>query len=404
MTPTIAVQYLEYHSPRQHTPQAVRQRLQAAFDRLPISLVLLGWNTPRHLADVCAKITAQHKARLFLWHPLLTSDGVFFPLPEWRTIGLNGESLAGFHGEPDFTFICPNHPAARQTVLQRLSAVLRGSPFQGIFLDRIRFPSPAAAPDAQLACFCQACRQAASQEGLDLDAVQLFLTSRLSHPEGCQYLTETLLNPTHAQSEADLFASFLDFRQRSITRIVREAASIATAQGMAVGLDCFSPCLTRMVGQDLTELNATCEWIKIMTYTHTMGPAGMPYELLGLAGWLNSRLRIPRAQILHCLIEASGLPLPAKLSALRKDGLPSQTIEVEIGLGRSLGVTRLLMGLALVDLPGVNSASAEQHSADLAACRSAHPDGLVLSWDLWHISPERLEQVAKFITCTMRAT
>jgi hypothetical protein len=397
MTPTIAVQYLEYYSPKQHTPEVVRQRLQAAFDRLPISLVLLGWNTPRPLVDVCAEITAQRQARLFLWHPLLTSDGVFFPLPEWRTIGLNGEIVSGFHGEPDFTFVCPNHPAVREAALQRLSAVLRGSPFQGVFLDRIRFPSPAAAPDTQITCFCEACRQAASREGLDLDAVQLFLTGRLAQPDGCRSLAESLLTPCHARSEADLLASFLDFRQRSISRLVHEAASIVTSQGMAVGLDCFTPHLARMVGQDLTTLDAACEWIKIMTYTHTLAPAGLPFELLGLASWLTSRFRISRVQVLHCMAEASGLPLPASLSALRINGLPPEAIRVEIQLGRTLGIRRLFVGAALVDLPGINAASTEQHAADLTACRTAAADGLVLSWDLWNISTKRLEQVRNLL-------
>ena len=228
----------------------------------------------------------------------------------------------------------------------------------------------------------------------------MFLTGRLAQPEGCRSLAESLLTPRHARSEADLLASFLDFRQRSISRLVQEAASIVTSQGMAVGLDCFTPRLARMVGQDLTALNAACEWIKIMTYTHTLAPAGLPFELLGLASWLTSRFHISRLQVLHCMAEASGLPLPASLSALRSNGLPPEAISAEIQLGRSLGISRLLVGTALVDLPGINTVSAEQHAADLAACRTAAADGLVLSWDLWHISPERLEQVAKFYNPT----
>ena len=398
MTTAIAIQYLEHHSPEQHNPQAVRQRLQDAFDLLPVSLVLLGWNTPRPLVDVCAEITATRSARLFLWHPLLTSDGVFFPLPEWRTIGLDGESIPGYHGEPAFTFVCPNRPAARQAALQRLSTVLSDCPCQGVFLDRIRFPSPAAAPDTQLACFCEDCRQAASQEDLDLEAVQLFLNTRLTHPEGCSSLVESLLTPRHARSEADLLESFLDFRQRSITRLVQEAASLAAAQGKAVGLDCFSPHLTRMVGQDLSELGAESEWIKIMTYTHTLAPAGLPFELLGLAGWLNNRYQFSRLQALRCLVETGGLPLTTSLSELHTRGLPPEAISTEIELGHALGVHRLLVGAALVDLPGINSASADQHAADLAACSAAGADGLVLSWDLWHIARERLEQVANIFS------
>jgi hypothetical protein len=394
---SFAAQYLEHYDPDQHTPEAVGQRLRAAFDRLPISMVLLGWNAPRPLADLCAGIATRHKARLFLWHPLLTGNGAFFPRPEWRPVGLDGESLSGFRGQPEFTFACPNHPAARQAALNHLATVLQGSPFQGVFLDRIRYPSPASAPHELLACFCAACRQAASQQGLDLEAVRSSLTSQLSQPEGGRVLAESLLAPRHARSEIDLLEPFLDFRQRSIHRIVQEAADMIAAQGMAVGLDCFSPRLTRMVGQHLTTLNAACEWIKIMTYTHALGPAGLPFELLGLAGWLTRRYRLSRLQALRCLAEASGLPLPASLSGLRAQGLPPEAIPAEIALGRSQHVSSLWLGAALVDLPGINAVSREQHAADLSACREAAPDGLVLSWDLWHIAPERLEQVRSFL-------
>jgi hypothetical protein len=399
---TIAVQYLEYYSPQQHTPDTVRQRLQTAFNLLPISLVLLGWNTPRPLVDACAEITARNGARLFLWHPLLCGDGVHTPLPEWRTIGLNGREVTGFQGLPEFTFVCPNKPAVHEAVLNRLYAALHGSSFQGIFLDRIRYPSPAAAPHELLACFCEACRRTASQDGLDLEAVRLSLAAWLTQPQAGRELMESLLIPrqTHshdAHAETGLLDSLLDFRQRSITRIVLAAADLAGSLGIAVGLDCFSPCLTRMVGQDLSALNAACEWIKIMTYIHTLGPAGLPFELLGLAGWLTTHYPLSRSQALRCLAEACGLPLPASESGLRTRGLPPDAIRAEIKLGRSLGIHRLLLGTALVDLPGMNTVSTEQHAADLTACRSAQADGLVLSWDLWNISPERIKQIGTII-------
>lgn len=397
MSLTIAVQYLEHIHPGEHTPEAVRLRLQAAFDQLPIALVLLGWNAPRSLVDACASVTAQHNARLFLWHPLLTSDGVFTPHPAWQPVGLSGEAVPGYQNDPEFTFACPNHPLAREAALERLFSVLHGKPFQGVFLDRIRFPSPAAAPDRHLACFCESCCQAASQEGLDLEAVRLFLAGPLSQPEAGQALVMSLMNPQPKGTEPSLLERFLDFRQRSIHRIVQEAAQIACGQGMAVGLDCFSPSLSRMVGQDLTALEPCCEWIKTMTYTHTLAPAGLPFELLGLADWLITRYQLSEEQVLHFLTEASGFPYPASLEGLRSQGLPAQAIPAEVQLGRFQRIKRLLVGVALVDIPGINTVSTSQHAADLNACRTSGADGLVLSWDLWHITPERLEQVADIL-------
>ena len=83
---------------------------------------------------------------------MLTGDGVFMPRPEWQAVGLRGERVPGFRGMPEFTFVCPNRPAVREAVLARLHDAIRGGDYQGVFLDRIRYPSPAADPTRWLAC------------------------------------------------------------------------------------------------------------------------------------------------------------------------------------------------------------------------------------------------------------
>ncbi len=69
---TLAVQYLE-DSPyvAQITPADARARLQDAFERLPIALVLIGWNVPPALLDACREETARAQ-----WTAFLAPDGV----------------------------------------------------------------------------------------------------------------------------------------------------------------------------------------------------------------------------------------------------------------------------------------------------------------------------------------
>jgi hypothetical protein len=61
--------------------------------------------------------------------------------------------------------------------------------------------------------------------------------------------------------------------------------------------------------------------------------------------------------------------------------------------GRAAGVSPLFAGIELVEIEGVAQLDREQILADLRAFREAGADGLVLSWDLWHIPPERLDLV-----------
>jgi len=390
-----AIQYLEGGSHIAHiAPEEARTRLRMAFERLPPDMVLLGWNLPTVLVQVVMAECARAKAQLYLWQPLLTGgSGLRFQL-DWQTIGLNNNPVGGFRQMPEFTFVCPNRPAAREAILQRLDEVLSHGEYQGVFLDRIRFPSPAADPTSDLACFCEDCRRAAEQQGLDLILIQRQLRQLLNTPEGRRVATSSLLsmpNTPEMQPGFEALAQFLAFRQRSISEFVRMAVTLARAHGLAVGLDCFSPTLTRLVGQDLSTLSGYSDWIKVMTYIRAFGPATIPFEVSGLINWLVTAGGVDEPTALTWLAEATGWDLPHRGEILRR-GLSSFAIlTAEINRGRAACSRRLLAGVELVEMPGVSELSSEQIKADVAAVRAAGVDGLVLSWDLWHIPLERLE-------------
>jgi hypothetical protein len=392
-----AVQYLEDGpSAAALAPEDVRTQLRAALERVPISYVLLGWAVPPVLVDACRDEANRAGAQLFRWHPLLTGDGTFVPRPEWQTVGLDGNPVAGFRGMPEFTFVCPNRPAVREAVLGHLHAILQRGDYQGIFLDRIRYPSPAPAPVRLLACFCDDCRRAARAEGLDLEEIRQRVRALPAVPERAGAFVRTLLDPqAPAVPDADLAAlrAFLDFRTRSVTGFVRTAADLIRAAGLGVGLDCFSPALTHMVGQALGDLDGCCEWIKIMSYGHALGPAGLPFELLDLADWLVAQRLGSEPEALSWLSRATCLPMPPSRVALREGGLAPEALAAEVGRARASGVRTLLAGIELVEIEGVTNLNTAQIKADLRAFRDAGADGLALSWDLWHISRERLELV-----------
>jgi hypothetical protein len=370
---SFAVQYLEY-APSDATPAKVRERLRQAFELLPISIVILGWDLPRRLEEAVAEETAQHKAKLYRWHPLLASDAGFALPNEWQPINLHGEPVPGFKGLPEFTFICPNRTDVQEWIAERIEVAAQRGLYQGLFFDRMRFPSPAENPEGHLACFCKYCRRIASDSGLDLEAARRQIKSILADAAHAKVFTQTLFAPT----DDSLLESFFTFRFNSITRIIEYAAKLVRAHGLTIGLDCFSPTLTRLVGQNLSALNKTCDWIKLMTYPRVFGPAGLPFELNALSKWLSTRFSINEVEAVKIISDATGLSFSAK-------GLDSESIAHEIQRGRAVGISNLLAGIALVEVEGVHTPTLEQIRADLAACQKAGAAGLVLSWDLWHI-------------------
>src|SRR5215472_12572814 len=116
-----AVQYLEGGPDAAAiSTDAARHKLRAAAERLPISMVLLGWNLPEALRDACADEARRIGARLYRWHPLLTGDGVLVPRPEWRVVSLSGDLVRGYRDLEEFTFVCPNRSGTRDAVLSTL--------------------------------------------------------------------------------------------------------------------------------------------------------------------------------------------------------------------------------------------------------------------------------------------
>jgi hypothetical protein len=364
-------------------PAAVRARLRDAFGRLPIDAVAIGWGVPPRLIEACADETTRAGAALYRWHVLLAGDGVFVPRAEWRVLGPGGEPVPAYGSGTEFTFACPNR--ARAPVLAHLDAVAAEGPWAGLMLDRMRFPSPAADPATHLGCFCDDCHAAAADEGLDLAALRADLVAQLATPAGRRALVVDLLAGG---------SPLLAFRARAITRLVAEAADLLRARSLKLGLDGFSPCIAPMVGQDLAALGRLADWVKVMTYGHALGPAGMPFELSALADWLVITGSSEEAAATHLLADTSGLSLPATTAALRRDGIPPAGLALEARRARAATPATVLAGIELVDVPGLCELSDPQIRTDLAAFRASGVDGLALSWELWRTPPARLDLVA----------
>jgi hypothetical protein len=394
----LTIQYLEDSPHLTHlSPQDAAARLREAGILLPITHVLIGWNVPPAILEACRDETERMGARFMRWHPLLTG-GSFTPPPEWQTVGLDGKCIPGFQEMAEFTFVCPNHPQVIQASMEHLDSLLATGLYQGFFLDRVRFPSPSYRPLQDLGCFCQYCRAAAGRDDLDLDQIRQRLLRLVGEPRGRGALVWALLGARDeglGDTEHNMLLQLLDFRERSITRFVRLVAGRLKSAGLEVGLDCFSPGLTRMVGQDLAALSQMVDWIKVMTYAHTYGPAGLPFEVLGLVDFLIAEAALSPVQALDTIGQALQLPLPASRHALEADGLSSLALAQEVAKGVRVTSMPVLAGIELVEVSGVAQLNESQITADLRAVKAVAPAGLSLSWDLWRIPLERLALVRR---------
>jgi hypothetical protein len=71
----LTLQYLEYRPELAAlSPEEVGGCLVDAASRLPLTHLLVGWDLPPALLEVCQRETRRMGIKLYRWHPLLTGD------------------------------------------------------------------------------------------------------------------------------------------------------------------------------------------------------------------------------------------------------------------------------------------------------------------------------------------
>jgi hypothetical protein len=304
-----------------------------------------------------------------------------------RSHGWGGWAEKGGEVDETFRFVCPNNPAVRRKTVGRLRDLLDQYDFAGVFLDKIRFPSPANGVDEMLSCYCGHCRDAAKGVGLDLDSVVKILADGAIdpwtlRPEAARDGNSSWLDALVAGSP--ILSHFLRFRADSVAALVAELAEQARRMGRKVSLDLFSPCLAPLVGQDYRVLKQYCDWAKPMTYRLALGPAGLRLEIPALIEGVASRFGVDEARIVEWSARHAAFDKDA-LHETRERAVPTSFIQAEIEAAvRTLAPAPVYFGLELVRQPGVIGVD-RRHVVDMvkAGC-AANAAGLVISWDLMH--------------------
>lgn len=284
-----------------------------------------------------------------------------------------------------FRFRCPSRPGVIQAAVSRALAVAAEVTVEGLFLDRIRWPSPSVDPVAELACFCAACRGRASADGLDLGAVAGQLAILEASADGRRTLLRALLQG----GGPDPLDRFLAWRAKRMTDAVLAVGKGLRAAGYAVALDVFTPSLAFAVGQRIHDLSVGADWVKSMTYLSAWGPAAIPFELAAFGRWLAVGGEADPAAL---LTDLCGFAVPP-LDRLRDSGLADDCLDAEIARMRDAAGSRAAIGLDVVAIPDVLDISDDVVSRRAAAIARAGL-GIVASWDLLRIPLQRLPSLA----------
>lgn len=224
-------------------------------------------------------------------------------------------------GEPVPTWLCPSRPETREYLVRLVEAVMERYEVDALLLDRLRYPDWSGArvcPQRLLTCFCDACVQAMSKEGIDVRQLTAQL-SPLSHAGDDPASFVAFWRAYSEQGPTEDLRAWLAFRTRAITTLARDvrAALDARLSGATFWLNLWPPSFGWLLGQDMRALAPVCDGAKIFPY-HRLGGGA---DLAGLVKAVSPRPS-EQEEVFRAFTQALGLPYGLSFDEFQVAGLP----------------------------------------------------------------------------------
>ena len=352
------------------------RQLNRLQDRHPAKAVVCGLYAPK---DVYSRIIARARkdgTAVYLWLPVfseLDEHTSFDPLIDWR-----GNAFLDGREPMLFRFRCPESPRNRQLFFQDSLERLQAGDFDGVFLDRIRYPSFQFGLSGVLGCFCPHCLKRYEQMGLNPDALRAAcerLESRIGQGES-NPLGLTAFDGHRWQLQDPSLQALFDARCTILEESLSRLCKSYRDRGYKIGLDLFTPALSWFAGQDFGHLTHLADFVKPMMYLHTKAPAGIPYELDAVA---------------RSTGEESKKTLLALGGGETADALAIQEIirMNSMARGRSPAVP-VFCGMEYNRVPHLAPVGPEQILHSLRVFRSAGVQGVMPAWSLMSAPEENV--------------
>jgi hypothetical protein len=388
----------------------LKKKLSMAKDALDLDALIVWSDINKKDSDLVREICRDFKIKTYLWYPIL-ADVLGFKIEQEQAVetfdGLRGYGENGRwdklgKGPEDFLFLCPNDEQSIRQIFNHYQNKIIESDFDGVFLDRIRFPSPSNGLEALFSCFCKSClNKFYTKYSEDLEnyryqaraVFEKFKTIDINYLRTCQSFSDIIIIGN--------LEKFYDFRKQNIYQVVKIFADQAKQMGKLVGVDLFAPSLAPLVAQDYQLLARTCDWIKPMIYCHTSGPAGLPLELFCfMKAILEINPALDEIQLIGEVSRLIGVELPTKLNELLKNGISEYIISREIQKVKEFNLPEKVetyVGLEAVQIPGVCHIDKSILKKYLKSVLEEDIKGILLSWNLWKIPDENLKLVGDFL-------
>lgn len=388
----------------------LKKKLSLAKNVLDLDALIIWPDTDYKNLDLVKKFCRELNIKTYLWYSILADTPLFEIKPDQAVetfdrlhgYGINGNWEKLGQGEEKFLFLCPNDNERINRIFCHFQDAVKKTDLGGVFLDRIRFPSPANGLETLYTCFCPYCQEKFYSDYQE--ELNNFRDKAYSVFRKFQKMSINDLNTYQTLASVfipDNMKKFFDFRKNSIKQITERFSNEAKRRGKMVGLDLFSPSLATLVGQGYNLLAETCDWIKPMVYCHARGPAGLPLELSSLIkAIMKLSPNLKETQIIKGIGRMMGVNLPETIKELLQNGVPEIIIQSEILKIKNLFSSekvKIHLGWEAVQMPDIVHINHTILKKYLSLTQELSIEGVVISWNLLQIPDDNLKLVGDFL-------
>lgn len=218
--------------------------------------------------------------RFIYGQPVFSETGLLKPVK--RLLDDEGCEVKSYQlkeGE-NFEFYCPNESVNLKSFMEIYDERFADIPFDGVFLDKIRYGAFSNGRNGVFSCFCPKCQAEYEKAGIDTAALQKEM--KLVKTEDAVY-QETPLGITGYEKgryhfRNPVWEKFFSYKNKRICETLKPVIGEFHKRGLDVGVDTFSPFTSYFAGQDIDELGKMADFVKPMMYRITNAPAGLPWE------------------------------------------------------------------------------------------------------------------------------
>ena len=254
----------------------ISERLDHILEYLDVSRVIFGWHDDHEENEKICRYLKKKGIEAYFWLPVFAEIIDMDKEDSYVETDLFEKKESRLNNGDAFEFVCQSSEKNIRYITDRFEEICADIDLDGVFLDRIRYKSPALARDAIFGCQCQSCRKMYYENVIDKGIYDKLIPQRIEN--GVYRYDDGMID------------DLMRIKRETINRQIERLHGYFKGRGLKVGLDTFALCLADFVGQDIISLNDFSDFIKPMFYLRTTAPAGLPFELDGLPERTRNRI------------------------------------------------------------------------------------------------------------------